>query len=85
MGEYEKLATEQLFRGKAYEAAQEELTRARADAAQQELYLNAIVLPKTPELALYPQRLRNILLVMLGGLLAWALTCLAVYSVRDHV
>ena len=85
MGEYEKLATEQLFRGKAYEAAKEELTRARADAAQQELYLNAIVLPKTPELALYPQRLRNILLVMLGGLLAWALTCLAVYSVRDHV
>ena len=58
---YEALNLEQEFSAQALNAAQSQLTQARADAVRQQFYLERVVEPNTPDLALLPHRLVSVL------------------------
>ncbi len=63
----------------------EALDRARMNADRQHLYIADFVQPRLPEKALYPRRLRSLGIVFLIAFAAWAIGCLTVRSVRDHL
>ncbi len=85
MGSYEELESERSFAETAYRHALEALDRARMNADRQHLYIADFVQPQLPEEALYPRRLRSIGIVFLIAFAAWAIGCLTVRSVRDHL
>jgi capsular polysaccharide transport system permease protein len=85
MGSYEELESERSFAETAYRHALEALDRARMNADRQHLYIADFVQPQLPEEALYPRRLRSIGIVSLIAFAAWAIGCLTVRSVRDHL
>jgi capsular polysaccharide transport system permease protein len=85
MGSYEELESERSFAETAYRHALEALDRARMNADRQHLYIADFVQPRLPEKALYPRRLRSLGIVFLIAFAAWAIGCLTVRSVRDHL
>jgi len=63
MGVYEELEGERRFAETAYQHALEALDRARMSADRQQIYVADFVPPSLPEEALYPRRLRSVLIV----------------------
>lgn len=84
VAQYEALLVEREFADKALVSALGSLESARADAARQQRYTAAFVRPQLPQLALYPQRLINTLVVLAMSLIIWALGVLLIYAIRDH-
>ncbi|MEI7825099.1 MAG: hypothetical protein WCI01_07355, partial [Chlorobiaceae bacterium] len=60
------------------------LEQARNEAQRQQLYLERIVQPNTPDIAIEPQRLKAILTIFVVGLLVWGILSLLVAGVREH-
>lgn len=85
MGSYEELDSDHRFAEAAYQHALEALDRARSDADRQQVYVASFVPPSLPEEALYPRRLRSFGIVALLALSLWAIGCLVLQSVRDHL
>jgi capsular polysaccharide transport system permease protein len=81
---YATLEVEEKLATKAYERAQAELQQARAEAARQQVYLNAFVRPTPAERSLYPVRWRFLLQVALGSFVVWCLLMLIWQAARDH-
>jgi capsular polysaccharide transport system permease protein len=63
MGAYENLELDQQLATEKLKASVASLEQARADAQKQQFYLERVVEPNTPDLGLYPNRLKNILTV----------------------
>lgn len=82
---YEELATEREFAQKAYISALASIERARIEADRQQRYLTVFVHPRTPEEALYPERLRWALIIFAGLFLLWGIGSLAIASIKDHM
>ncbi len=82
---YEELVTEREFAEKAYISSLASMERARIDADRQQRYVTVFVHPRTPEAALYPERLRWSLIVLAGLFLIWGIGSLAVASIKDHM
>ena len=57
---------------------------ARVEADRQQRYLAAFVRPSLPQEAIYPERIINIILVLVVSSVLWALGLLVVYGIRDH-
>jgi capsular polysaccharide transport system permease protein len=85
MGSYEQLESERSFAESAYRHALEALDRARMNADRQHIYIADFVQPRLPEKALYPRRLRALGIVFVIAFATWAIGCLTVRSVRDHL
>jgi len=85
MGSYEQLESERSFAESAYQHALEALDRARMNADRQHIYIADFVQPRLPEKALYPRRLRSLGIVFVIAFATWAIGCLAVRSVWDHL
>lgn len=85
LGGFEALKLEESFREKLYLHALQFSDQSRIEGMKQQLYLNAFVRPKLPEEALYPRRLRLVVIVFFVGVAVWGLGSLAYYSVRDHL
>jgi capsular polysaccharide transport system permease protein len=85
MGDYEELEGERRFAETAYQHALEALDRARMSADRQQIYVADFVPPSLPEEALYPRRLRSVLIVFIAAFVTWAIGGLTVRSVRDHL
>ncbi len=85
MGSYEQLESERSFAESAYRHALEALDRARMNADRQHIYIADFVQPRLPEKALYPRRLRSLGTVFVITFATWAICCLTVRSVRDHL
>lgn len=81
---YERLQLDKSFADKQLESALASLEGARNDAARKQLYLERLVQPNLPDVALEPRRIRSILTVLLVGLLAWGVVSLLVAGVREH-
>jgi len=60
------------------------LDGARADAQRKQLYLERLIQPNRPDVAIEPKRLRGIATVFVLGLVAWASLSLLLASVREH-
>lgn len=83
--EFERLTLEQGFAEKQLEIANIALESARSDARRQELYLDRLVEPNSPDYAMEPRRLRSLAVVLGIGLIAWGVLSLILASIREHV
>lgn len=84
IGDYQDLQLRQQFLAKRYEAAAVAVEKAREQAIRQQLYLVRVVEPNMPVKALYPERGRILLTVLIALLLAYAIGWLIVAGVREH-
>lgn len=82
--EYERLALERVFADKQLGAALGSLEQARNDAQRKQLYLERIVQPNKPDVAMEPRRLRGILATFILGLICWGVLTILVAGIREH-
>ncbi len=82
--EYERLALERALAEKQLAAALASLEQARNEAQRKQLYLERIVQPSKPDVAVEPRRVRIILATFLLGLVAWGILTMLVAGVREH-
>jgi len=82
--EYEKFALERAFAEKQLAAALATLEQARNDALRKQFYLERIVQPGKPDVAVEPRRLRSVLVTFVVGLVLWGVLSLLVAGVREH-
>jgi capsular polysaccharide transport system permease protein len=82
---YERVALEREFADKQLGIALGALETARNEAQHQQLYLERIVQPNLPDIAIEPRRFRSVVIVLLLGLLAWGILTLLVASIREHM
>jgi len=82
--DYERLALDRTFADKQLGAAFVSLEQARNDAQRKQLYLERIVQPSKPDVAVEPRRLRAILATFLLGLICWGVLTILVAGVREH-
>lgn len=84
VGEYESLVVDLEFAQQSYTAALATFDAARNEARRQSRYLAAHVRPTLAEQAEYPQRGFLLTLIGLFSFLAWSITVLVAYSLRDR-
>ncbi|WP_085026784.1 RkpR, polysaccharide export protein [Ensifer aridi] len=84
IAQFEELETEREFAERAYTAALGSLEKARIEANNRQRYLALFIEPTLSELAQYPSRLLNVLLVTLGLLFAWGIGVMSYYNIRDR-
>ena len=82
--EYEMLTLERAVADKQLAAAMASLEQARSDAQRKQLYLERIVQPNKPDIAIEPYRFRGILSVFLLGLVVWGILTMLIAGVREH-
>lgn len=85
VGSFDTLESERLFAEKLYNASLESLQKAQGAADRQSLYFSVFVRPALPDRSTYPRRLESVFLTLLGGLGAWIMAVIALYSLREHV
>jgi len=81
---YDKLILEKTFADRQLASAMVTLDSARNEAARKQLYLERLVQPNLPDMALEPRRIRTVLMVFFVGLIAWGVSTLIVASIREH-
>ncbi|MBD9640509.1 RkpR, polysaccharide export protein [Ensifer sp. ENS07] len=84
IAEFEELETEREFAERAYTAALGSLERARIEADNRQRYLALFIEPTLSEMAQFPGRFVNSMLVFLGLLLAWGIAVMGYYNIRDR-
>lgn len=82
--EFERLTLERTFADKQLGAALASLEQARNDAQRKQLYLERIVQPNKPDVAVEPRRFRGILATFILGLICWGVLTILVAGVREH-
>ncbi len=83
--EYERLALDRAYADKQLAVNLAALDSARSEAQRKQLYLERIVQPNLPDVAIEPRRFRSIVIVFVLGLVAWGILTLLVASVREHM
>jgi capsular polysaccharide transport system permease protein len=82
--EYEGLILERGFAEKQLAAALTSLEQARNDAQRKQLYLERIVQPSKPDVAMEPRRIRNVFATFVLGLIAWGILTMLLAGIREH-
>jgi len=82
--EYDRLELEIDFAGKQLTAALATLELARNTAMRQQLYLERIVQPNRPDIAMEPRRLKLFVATVILGLLSWGVLGLLLAGIREH-
>lgn len=82
--EYERLALELSFAEQQLAAAMASLEQARSDAERKKLYLERIVQPNRPDIAIEPKRARAVLTTFLVGLISWGILSMLIAGVKEH-
>lgn len=82
--EYEALVLEQGLADKQLETALAALVQAQRDLESKRKYLERIVEPNLPDVALEPRRLRSILATLIFGFIAWGVLSLLVTGAKEH-
>lgn len=85
LGIFEALQIEQTFAQQRYASALTSLEQARMDADRLQRYLAVFAQPLYPQDAIYPRRMRNIILVIVASFVFWVIGTLVTYAVRDHL
>jgi len=84
LGGYENLALDQQFSTQMLNIASASLEQARTEAARQKYYLERIVQPNMADLALYPERLKSILVVAAAALFLYMIGWMLVTGILEH-
>ncbi|WP_416799342.1 RkpR, polysaccharide export protein [Ciceribacter azotifigens] len=82
--QYETLETDREFAERAYTASLAGLEKARLEATSKQRYLAVFIEPTLSQLAQYPTRILNVVLVFLAGLFAWGVAVMGYYNIRDR-
>jgi len=82
--EYERLDLESMFAEKQLAIALTSLEQARNEAQRKQFYLERIVEPNKPDVAMEPRRIRNIIATLLLGLILWGVLTMLLAGVREH-
>lgn len=82
--QYEAITLDRDFASKYLQIALDSLEQARENAMSQQLYIERIEEPNTPDVAIEPRALRDIAATLLVSLMVWALSSLLVTAVREH-
>lgn len=82
--DYQRLALEREFADKQLGSAMASLELARNEAQRKQVYIERIVQPSLPDLAMEPRRLRAILATFVLGLVAWGILSMLLAGVREH-
>jgi capsular polysaccharide transport system permease protein len=82
--DYERLAVDREFAERAYVASLAAYDTARAESQRTSRYLAPHILPTTAEVSRFPERLSILGLLALGLILAWSVTALMAYSLKDR-
>lgn len=82
--EYQRLMLENELAEKQMAAAMTSLESAKAEADRQQLYLEVVALPNTPDMAQEPKRIYNTLATFVIGLMLYGVLSLLLASVREH-
>ncbi|WP_213768587.1 hypothetical protein [Caballeronia sp. dw_19] len=81
---YVRLQLDTEFANKGLASAMASLETARAEAQRQQLYLERIVQPGTPDAAIEPKRLQSILATLLMGIVAWGILSIFIAGMKEH-
>ncbi|HEX7852819.1 MAG TPA: Wzz/FepE/Etk N-terminal domain-containing protein [Sphingobium sp.] len=84
MGGYENLLVEQEFATESLNAASAALVQARAEAQKQQFYLERVVDPNVPDLALLPKRLINTIIVAAAALCLYFIAWMFMVGILEH-
>jgi len=84
VGEYERLVVDREFAERTYTSALAAFDSTQAETRRKSRYLAAYVLPTTAETSRYPERFLLLALISLFTLLAWSITVLVAYSLKDR-
>ncbi len=82
--EFERLQLERTFADRQVAAAMTNLETARSEARRQQIYLERIVQPNKPDLALEPRRARAIFATLVVGLVMWGVLSMLLAGVKEH-
>jgi capsular polysaccharide transport system permease protein len=82
--DFERLALDRTFADKQLAVALTSLEQARNDAQRKQLYLERIVQPSVPDMAVEPRRVRGVVATLLMGLIAWGILSLLLAGVLEH-
>lgn len=82
--EYQRLILENELAEKQLAAAMTSLESAKAEADRQQLYLEVVAHPNTPDMAQEPKRIYNTLATFVIGLMLYGVLSLLLASVREH-
>lgn len=81
---YTRLQLDSQFADKQLASALAAMETARAEAQRQQLYLERLVQPNKPDIAIEPKRLKSIFEVFALGMIAWGILSLLLAGVREH-
>jgi len=81
---FARLQLDAQFTEKQLASTMSALESARAEAQRKQLYLERLVEPNTPDVAVEPKRLKGIFEVFALGMIAWGVLSLLLAGVREH-
>lgn len=81
---YARMQLDSQFADKQLASAMGALENARAEAQRKQLYLERLIEPNTPDIAIEPKRLKGIFEVFALGMIAWGILTLLIAGVREH-
>lgn len=84
LSEFQRLTLEKEFADKMLAMAMNSLEQARNDAQRKQLYLERIVEPGKPDIAIEPRRIRNVFATFILGLIAWGILTMLLAGIREH-
>lgn len=82
--DYERLMVEKEVATKQLASALATLEQSKNDADKKQLYLERIAQPNTPDDAIEPKRIKNIISTILISLILWGIYSLLTAGVREH-
>jgi len=82
--EFERLKLDREFSEKRLETALASLEQARAEVQRQQLYLERIVMPNTPDSAIYPERLKAIATAIVVSLMVYGILRMLLIGILEH-
>ena len=82
--DFERLSLERAFADRQLASAMTSLENAKNEARRKVLYLERIVQPNKPDMALEPRRVRSIFSIFIIGLVAWGILSMLLAGVREH-
>lgn len=81
---YARLQLDAQFADKQLASAMTALESARAEAQRKQLYLERLVQPNSPDIAVEPHRLKGIAEVFALGMIVWGILTLLVAGLQEH-
>jgi capsular polysaccharide transport system permease protein len=82
--EYQRLELDSDFAQKQLASTMTSYEAAREEAARKQLYLEELVQPNTPDIAIEPKRIRSIATVFALGVVFWGVLSLLFASIKEH-